>query len=62
MNETYLLHHTARIFHTGIFAIQWESLLPYEENPGYNPIYSSETLRRTLADLADGRKVCTTIR
>lgn len=56
MNETYLLHHIARIFHTGIFAIQGESLLPYEENPGYNPIYSSETLRRTLADLADAQK------
>lgn len=56
MNETYLLHHIARIFHTGIFAVRGEQLLPYEGNPEYNPIYGSETLRLTLTDLSAAQK------
>lgn len=55
-DQKYILSHLAGIFHTGIFCLQEERLISYEENPEYNPIYNNETFRFSLAGGADKQK------
>lgn len=43
-NQKYILSHLAGIFHTGVFCLQEEQLIFYEESPEYNPIYNNETI------------------
>lgn len=52
-NQKYILSHLASIFHTGIFCLQEEQLISYEENPEYNPIYNNETFRFSLTEGTD---------
>lgn len=52
----YILTHMAGVFHTGIFRLQDNHIVSYEENPEYNPLYSNETLRRRLTGSADARE------
>lgn len=55
-NQKYILNHLADVFHTGVFCLQEEQLISYEENPEYNPVYGNESFRLSLAVYADGQK------
>lgn len=55
-NQIYLLSHLAGIFHTGVFCLQGERLISYEDNPEYNPIYSNQSLRLALKRGADAQR------
>lgn len=54
-DQKYILNHLASIFHTGIFCLQEEQLISYEENPEYNPVYNNEGFRLTLTSAADAQ-------
>lgn len=47
-DQNYILNRLAGVFHTGVFCLQGNKLISYEENSEYNPIYNSEALRRKL--------------
>ena len=55
-NQQYILSHLAGVFHTGVFLLRENQLVSYEENPQYNPLYSDEAFRLTLARHADAQK------
>ncbi len=54
-DQKYILSHLASIFHTGVFCLQEEQLISYEENPEYNPVYNNEGFRLTLTSAADAQ-------
>lgn len=47
-DDKYIFTHLASIFHTGVFILQGDQLISYEENPEYNPIFNNENLRSEL--------------
>lgn len=55
-DQEYMLNHLAGIFHTGVFCLSEGQVHCYEDNPQYNPLYNSESLRRMLTDEADAQK------
>lgn len=55
-NQQYILSHLAGVFHTGVFCLQENQFVSYEENPQYNPLYSDETFRLTLMRHADAQE------
>lgn len=55
-NQEYILTHLAGVFHTGVFCLQGEKLISYEESPEYNPLYRNESFRLSLTVHADEQK------
>lgn len=55
-NQQYILSHLASVFHTGVFCLKGSQLIPYEENPEYNPIYNHDGFCSNLAGSADVQK------
>ena len=47
-DQQYLLSNLAGIFHTGVFCLQEDQFVSYEENPQYNPLYNNESFRLML--------------
>ena len=54
--QNYILNHLAAVFHTGVFRLQEDRMISYEENPEYNPVYNNEALRLGLQHGADAQK------